>query len=749
MKTSNKHQNYQQDPCASEEIMKYKDPVPSREYILQTVKQAGKPLSKSEIMELLVVKPSHKKGFNFRLKAMVRDGQLFCNRRQMYGITDEMDQVEGRVIGHPDGFGYLETSHPRERYFLAHREMRKVLHGDIVLGFVMQKHKSHKNEVCISQVLQRNTLQIIGKIFREGDIAFVQSVNKRINQDVIVTNPPKTKADDLVTVKIHYQPTEKSLPVGEVIEVIPSNKKMALETDIAIRSYQIPFEWTSTQINQSNRFSQTVTREARSKELKKGRVDIRHIPLCTVDGEDSKDFDDAIYAEPHAQGWKLLVAIADVSQYVKPNDCLDKEAKNRGNSVYFANRVVPMLSENISNGVCSLNPNADRFCLCCEIIVNQQGQLVNYTFFEGLMRSAMRLTYKKLDHLHKSQNSKHWEDIDKSLQQPINNLHKLYTILKQSRKARGGIDIETQEVSIQLSKCGKIKKIKLSKRRRSHKIIEECMLLANICAAKFLIKHKQPFLYRVHGEPKADRISHLIELLNDLGIKHELKNSVSTQAFAKLLRKTRKSNMAHMISIAILRSFRQAAYSTENIGHFGLNYSEYTHFTSPIRRYSDLLVHRQIKRVLHKDTSTSVNQRELENLGEHLSFTERRADEATREVITTLKCEYAAHHQGKFFTGTISSVLPFGAFVDLEGIYIEGLLHISNLGRDYFHLDTIHHRLVGENSGKVYQLGDRLEVRLDSVDITEKRIELSLANGVNPTENDKPKKSKHSKKLNR
>ena len=718
--------DFPDDPQAQQEQQNYSSPVPSRDYILQTLQQAAKPLSQQQLSKRLQLQPQHQRGFAFRLRAMVRDGQIVCNRRKKFGIVANMDQFQGRVIGHADGFGYLESLKSKERYFVSHREMRKVFHGDVVLAYTIGQSNRKMTEVAISQVLQHHTQQVVGRLFREGNVAFVQSTNKQIANDVVVINPPKISADSLVHVKITHQPTSKSLAIGEIQEILRPNKRRSLEVDIAIRSYQIPYEFTQAQLNVANRFSPVMNRQACAKVLKAGRTDLRHLPLVTVDGEDAQDFDDALFCEQQNGNWRLIVAIADVSNYVPAGSSLDREAQKRGNSVYFPNRVIPMLPFSLSHGICSLNPDVERLCLCCEMHILSSGELLDFHFFEGLMCSAKRFTYKQLERLQRSSKSHHWQQVDVRLRQPIADLLGLYNSLKKNRRRRGSIEIDTPVAEFKFAKSGRIRKIKATKRLRTHKIIEECMLMANVAASQFLQQHEAVFLYRVHGSPKTENITSLNELLTDLGIAPLLQNPPSTAEIAQLLRNNKKHPMASTITVSTLRSLKQAIYSSENIGHFGLNFSAYTHFTSPIRRYSDLLVHRQIKAILRQQQPLAVNQQELEKIGEHLSFTERRADEATRDVITALKCQFAQKHLGCEFVGRIVSITSFGAFVHLQQLQIEGLLHIANLGDDYFHFDSICHRLLGESTAKIYQIGDELVVQLAKVDIAERRIDLVL-----------------------
>ena len=720
---------YANDPDGKREAQTYAEPVPSREYIKQIIQQTDEKFKTKELIEFIGVLPQHQEGFKNRLKAMIRDGEILQTKQKRYKIAHTLPTVTGKVTGHPDGHGFVISPETPNKLFCSAREMTKVMHGDDVIVKIISQSTSGRAEVIIDKVIKHNTQSIVGKIYTEGRITFLRPLNKK-QQDVVIITPPKKPISDYVCLTITHQPSLKSPPMGEISEIINPSRVRNMDVLLAIKSYQLPNEWKKAQLRHTKKFNKRIAKAECEIEIKKGRKDLRHLPFCTIDGKDAKDFDDAVYCQAlDKQGWQLIVSIADVSHYIQPNDPLDEEAQKRGNSIYFPGQVIPMLPEELSNGLCSINPKVSRFSLSCEMQINSQGEVEQFAFYPSIIKSHARLTYKQVNNLLKSQNHKKWQEHPNKLKASLLNLRELHKVQKKARKQRGAIDVETQSVEFSISAKGKIKKIKCQKRKLSHRIIEECMLMANVCAANYLRQHNKLFLYRIHDQPKTQKIQALRELLNDLDIKFDQRDNPSPIEFAKILHHSKKKPYKSIVETAVLRSFKQAKYDMENIGHFGLNYPAYTHFTSPIRRYPDLLVHRAIKEAIahQADKNQAQLTSKLKHLGEHLSHTERRADEATREVTERLKCEYASRHINDIFSGTISSVVNFGLFVDLDNIYTEGLLHISSLGSEYFMYDEIHHCLTGENSGKKYVVGGKVKVRITRVSIEDRRIYLELA----------------------
>lgn len=717
---------YPEDPRSREEAKAYAEPVPSREYVKQILTQVDGDFKTKDLIEYIGVLPQHEKGFKNRLKAMLRDGEIIQTKKKHYKMAYKLPTIQGKVSAHRDGYGLIVSNEIPDKLFCPAREMHKVMHGDDVLVKIVSQSKSGRSEVIIDTVLQRNTHFVVGKMYIEGQTTFVRSLNKK-QPDIVVIEPPKKPSSDYVCIEITHQPTIKSPPMGKIVELIKPTKYM--DVVLAIKSYQLPHQWTREQRRHTKKFHKRISKAKCEAEISKGRRDLRKLAFCTIDGKDANDFDDAVFCQTlDEKGWKLIVSIADVSHYLHPEDPLDKEAQRRGNSVYFPGQVVPMLPEELSNGLCSLNPKVSRFSLSCEMEIDHHGEVKQFSFYPSIIKSEARFTYKQVNNLLKSKNHKNWQQYSKKIHQSLLSLRQLYKAQKKSRRKRGAIDVETASLDFTISAKGQIKKIRRQDLKLSHRIIEECMLMANVCAARFLEQHDKAFLYRVHDQPKIQKVEALRELLDDLDIPFGRDKMPSPNAFAQVLQHVKKTPYKNIVQTAVLRSFKKAKYSVDNQGHFGLNYASYTHFTSPIRRYPDVIVHRAIKEVINGDDRVDKLSRnvQLRPLAEHLSCTEKRADEATREVIERLKCEYASHHINDIFEGTVSSVTNFGLFVDLDKVYAEGLLHISSLGREYFIYDDIHHCLRGEKSGKCYTIGTRIKVRLTRVSIEECRIYLDF-----------------------
>ncbi|MBY6194729.1 ribonuclease R [Marinobacter hydrocarbonoclasticus] len=736
--------NKQSDPHAQREAQKYDNPIQSREYILQHLKERGAPATHETLcQELGQTSAEGIEALRRRLIAMCRDGQLICNRRDAFLPIEEADLVTGRVVGHRDGFGFLIPDDGGSDLFLTARQMRQVFHGDRVAAQVDQVDDRGRREGKIVEVLEHRTSQIVGRFFKESGIAFVVPENARINHEILVPDEQAGKAvhGQYVVVEIIRQPTIRTQPTGQVIEILGEHMAPGMEIDVAIRSYEIPHSWPPAVGEQAA----SIPAEVAEKD-KANRVDIRNMRLVTIDDESARDFDDAIYCEPRPRGgYRLVVAIADVSHYVRPGSPLDEEAIQRGNSVYFPDHVVPMLPEKLSNGLCSLNPDVDRLCMVADMTISAAGNISGYTFYQAVMRSHARLTYNKvsamLEHPDTEQGYKlsaHYAD----LLPHLHNLYDLYKLLRKARTERGAIDFETTETKIVFDAQRKIEEIVPVHRNDAHKIVEECMLCANVATARFLKKHKIPALYRVHDGPSEERLSNLRLFLGELGLQLGGGDKPSSADYQALLGQVADRPDANVIQMVMLRSLSQAVYSPEEAGHFGLGFASYTHFTSPIRRYPDLIVHRAIKSRIHNPEATKdlvspkVHDPELaeypydyarmEQLGEHCSMTERRADDATRDVMAWLKCEFLRDHVGEEYDGIIGAVVPFGFFVELSDIYIEGLVHVSTLSGDYFHHDAVKHRLIGERTAVSFRLGDEVRVRVVRVDLEDRKIDLEL-----------------------
>lgn len=714
------------DPHSQREAEKYDNPIPSRELILQVLDQSGQPLDFPDLSAKLHLSDERDlDALKKRLRAMERDGQLLYNRRRQYVPIAHTDLIAGRVIGHADGFGFLKPDDGTPDLFLHAKQMRSLLHGDRALVSVRGLDPKGRREGAVVEILERGTTQVVGRYFQEGGVGFVAPDNSRISQDILIPseNKGEAKHGQIVVAAIVEQPSKYAQPKGKIVEVLGDHMAPGMEIDVAIRSHQLPFEWSAEISEESDQFGYEVPANA-----KQGRVDLRNTPLVTIDGEDAKDFDDAVYCEREGNNWCLLVAIADVSHYVRLGMAIDKEATERGTSVYFPGKVIPMLPEILSNGLCSLNPHVDRLCMVCEVRVGPRGKLLSYQFMEGVMHSAARLTYTKMAKIVVDREAETRNEYSPELCAHLDDLYELYKVLRKARDRRGAIDFETEETRIIFDAERKIEAIVPTQRNDAHKLIEECMILANVCAAKFLSKHRIPALHRVHDGPTPEKLADLRQFLSGLGLSMGGGDEPTPADYTALLDSLGERPDRHMIQTVLLRSMSQAVYSPEANGHFGLAQEHYAHFTSPIRRYPDLLVHRAIRHILRggKVSNFDYKHKAMVALGEHCSMTERRADDATRDVTAWLKCEYMQEHVGDSFSGVISGVTGFGLFVELSDIYVEGLVHITALTSDYYHFDPARHQLTGENSGRIYRLGDTLQVTVARVDLDERKIDFVL-----------------------
>ena len=713
------------DPYVEREAAKYENPIPSRELIIELLKHAGKPLLRKQIAhEFGLEAPDQLEALRRRLRAMERDGQLLFNRRQKYCLVNSKDLIAGRVIGHADGFGFLKPDDGSDDLFLSPREMRSLLHKDRALVRVAGVDRKGRREGAVVEILERNTQQIVGRLFIERGVTYVVPDNKNIAQDVLI--PPdevgKGKKGQIVVVEIIEQPSSRSQPIGRIVEVLGNHMAPGMEIEMAIRTHELPHQWPKALLEEIEGLSNEVPESA-----KQNRVDLREIPLVTIDGEDARDFDDAVYCRKTPKGWKLLVAIADVSHYVQINSELDLEAKNRSTSVYFPEQVIPMLPEILSNGLCSLNPQVDRLCMVCELTINGEGKVLRSKFYDGVMRSHARLTYTEVAKIlvdgDKILAKKH-----KALMPHLQEMYALYKVMRMSREQRGAMDFDTEETRIIFGENRKIEKIVPVVRNDAHKLIEEFMITANMAAARFLNRKKIPKLLRIHDGPGPEKLLALKTFLGEMGLSLGGGANPTPLDYMHLVESIKDRPDAHLIQTVLLRSMSQAIYSPDLKGHFGLALEAYAHFTSPIRRYPDLLVHRAIRHCLRGKSPESFfyGMSEMVTLGEHCSANERRADDATRDVVSWLKCEYMMNKVGEEFKGIISAVTSFGFFVELTDIYVEGLVHISNLDQDYFHFDPTSHQLLGERSGVRYRLGDSVYVKVVRVDLDEKKMDFEL-----------------------
>ena len=697
------------DPHYLREAEKYESPIPSREHILSFIQK--RPKSKRQLFELLSIEDEQKKAFERRLRAMVRDKQLSCNKNGVYRPFSNRGLISGTVIANPKGFGFVSLDKGGKDLRLSSQQMKLVFHGDKVKVRLLNR----KLDAEIVQVTQ-TVKTLVGRLHINQNECYVVVDDRRIKHEIDIVELIEGCADNqVVVVEVLNSPTLEKNASGRITSIIGNYLDEGVEVDSAIHRHEIPAIFGDKALEESAKLPNKVLTKD-----KKGRVDITHLELVTIDGEDSRDFDDAVYAIPSKNGWKLMVAIADVSHYVKEGSQLDAESLERGNSVYFPHRVVPMLPESISNGLCSLNPEVERLCMVCEMEIDSLGSLLEYKFYSAVMLSHARLTYIEVNEMLENKKSKLRKKY-KKIENNIDFLYGLYQTLRISRQKRGVMDFDRIESQILFDDQGKIENIVARKRNDAHRLIEECMLMANQAAAKYLQKENEDFLYRVHPKPTPEKVEITRQFLTAIDLRLDGGLEPESSDFAKLLKNASGREDENIIKTVVLRTMKQATYTPNNEGHFGLAFEDYAHFTSPIRRYPDLLVHRAIKRALsnkHRERS-----HKMVELGVHLSMTERRADDASRDVEQWLKCEYMRDKVGESFNGVISGVAGFGLFVELTEIFVEGLISVRDLKEDFFIYDDVHHQLSGQTGGRIYRLGDLIKVKVASVNLDDRKIE--------------------------
>ena len=693
--------------------------------LMRVIRDAGQPISFQQLSAQMQIsgKPAQQQ-LTEKLEALIRTGELVRNRRDEYCLRERIGLVVGVVSGHRDGHGFVLPDDRSAAVFLSHRQMQQVMHGDRVSVRVAGTDRRGRPEGSVVDVLERCTQEIVGRLYQESGVNFVVPDNPRISHRILV--PTKqlhgARSGQIVLLKLIQQPSPHAQPMGHVTRILGDHGAPGMETDIAIHAHGLPFEFPPEALAEAKKFGASVSAAA-----KRDRQDLRELPLVTIDGEDARDFDDAVYCEPVKGGWRLLVAIADVAHYVETGGALDVEARARGTSVYFPNRVIPMLPEALSNGLCSLNPQVDRLCMVCEMRVSSTGKITRAHFFEAVMCSAARLTYTEVAAFLTNPEALNTEKA-RALAMPLQHLHAVFKVLLQARIERHALEFDSPELKARFDQQGKIAAFVEASRNDAHRLIEECMIAANVQAAKFLKKHKIPTLYRVHGSPEEDRLEKLREFLRGFAISLPQSGPIKPADLSLVLRQTHSSDEARLIETVVVRSLPQAVYQPENIGHFGLALAEYAHFTSPIRRYPDLLVHRGIRHVLHGGTASDWPEvlAQMDMLGQECSRLERRADDATRDAMSWLKCEFMQDRIGDEFDTIVTGIVDFGLFAQVKGMQIDGLIHVSSLGTDYFNRDKSGYRLVGERSGRVFRLGDSLRVRLVNVVIDERKIDFEL-----------------------
>ncbi len=696
--------------------------VPRRAEILDYLARHDQPVTDSSLYKHFSIrKGATRDEIDGRLRRMQGAGQVIVDRRGRIALPARMGMVRGRVTGHRDGYGFLTPDQGGGDIYLPPRQMRKVLHGDRVVGRVVRVDRRGRQEGSVVEVLEHGNESVVGRLLEENGIAFLVPDDSRISQDILVPPEERGRAQpgQIVVAKIVRPPSPRMQPVGRVVEVLGEHMAPGMEIEIALRKHGLPFDWSAAVETELEAIDLDIGRR-----LLRQRKDLRKLPLVTIDGEDARDFDDAVYCEKNGREWRLLVAIADVSHYVAPGTALDEEAYRRGNSVYFPRQVIPMLPELLSNELCSLKPDVDRLCMVCDMQIGSRGSIKHYSFYPGVMRSRARLTYTGVAAALSDTKS----SIEPELSPILADLHRLSQLLRQARFRHGSIDLDLPETRIIFNPERKIERIEPVQRTDAHRLIEECMLAANICAADMMLVAEVPGVFRVHEPPALSKLEDVRRFLGEFGLSLGGGDKPTAKDYSAVVDACDGMPFAHVLQVALLRSLSQAVYAAENNGHFALGFELYAHFTSPIRRYPDLLVHRTIKQVLARQQVEydEVDYLDLQQTAEHCSMTERRADDATRDVERWLKAEYMLERVGETYSGVVSSVTDFGLFVELDQLYVEGLVHITALGSDYYEFDTVKRRLTGRRSGVVYQAGERVEVRVVRVNLDEAKIDFEL-----------------------
>ena len=714
------------DPHAEREAQRYARPIPSREAILALLEQRGELLTEARIADALQIHDEvDLEALRKRLAAMVRDAQLLLGRRGGYAPTRKLDLIAGRVLANAEGYGFLRPDEGGEDLYLSPQQMRTVLHGDRVLASVVGIDRRGRKQGAIAEVLERRSPRLVGRVLIEDGVTLVTPDDRRLNQDVMIKPGQEqgARSGQIVVVEITDPPTPYRGPLGEIRAVLGDRLQPSLVVEMAIASHDLPHEWPAEVLRDAAQVESAVTAAERE-----GRTDLRKLPLVTIDGADARDFDDAVYAEPRrGGGWRLIVAIADVSHYVQVGNALDREAFERSTSTYFPGFVVPMLPETLSNGICSLNPQVERLCMVCDMQVDAEGSVVKSRFYDAVMLSHARLTYDKVWQAVGLRDPDARHEVADVLPQ-LENLHALYKAMAAQRKRRGAIDFETPEVKFRLDQTGGVESMGATERNDAHKLIEECMIAANVQAALFLEKKKIPALFRAHEPPPAEKYEDLQQFLREFKLRMPPVDEVTPADFAEILTLVRDRPERELIQSVLLRSQSMAAYQPDNRGHFGLALQAYAHFTSPIRRYPDLLVHRAIRYALSggKPADYTYTPAAMAAMAVHCSQRERRAEEAERDVDERFKCAWMAKHVGEDFDGVVTGVTSFGLFVELDESKVSGLVHISQLVNDYYHFDATRKLLKGERTGAQFRLGDHVRIKVLRASLEDRKIDFRL-----------------------
>ncbi len=702
-----------------------KTPIPAKD-IRRALSEASQPLSRRQLSDMFgLTKQQSDDYLKPTLVAMVRTGEVIRNRRAAYGLAQEMNLIRGRVSAHPDGFGFVVPDQDGPDLFLSPKQMRQVFDGDEVMASIAHIDRRGRLEGAIVEVVSRAHEQVVGRLMIESGVASVVPDNPKLTQEVIIpiADIGDATPGQIVVARLVQSPTMQRAAVGQIIATLGHADEPGIATDIAIHSYELPSEFPDEVVNAASKFGASIDQEIAAK-----RVDLRDLPLVTIDGADARDFDDAVFAERLDKGgYRVLVCIADVAEYVTTGAPLDGEAIKRGTSVYFPDRVLPMLPEALSNGLCSLVPDEDRLCLTCDMRLDEKGKVISSRFYEAVMRSHARLTYDQVRRMVEAEDSVLSERFS-HVRPQLDDLMAVYRVLYARRQRRGALDFESNQVYFQFAQDGHVEGIRKQSRHDAHRLIEELMIQANVEAARFVHRHQVPMLFRVHEPPQEQKLESLEAFLKAEGIRMNWKESPEPAQFAALQKKVQGTPADHLINAVLLRSLSLAVYSPDNKGHFGLALAEYAHFTSPIRRYPDLLLHRAIKHICRKNAPEkfSISAGQMVEFGRRCSWTERRAEEASRDVDERLKCQFMQRHLGDTFNGVVTGVTGFGLFVELLDMGVSGLVHITSLPDDYYDFDPTSHRLTGKRRRQVFQLADRVQIKVLAVSVEERKIDFEL-----------------------
>jgi ribonuclease R len=706
------------DPEAKAEAERYDNPIPSRTLILETIEKNNAQSHADLVEHFEIADQKSIDALSHRLIAMVRDGQLMKDGYK-FQIATEQPEYEATVYINSKGMGTANIS-GQDDLLLPERELRQVFNGDRVKVRQTSVDRKGKAWGFITEVVQHRVKQVIGKVCQHEGEYFVQPASPNAHQPITLEKEliehAQVKVGDSIRVAIDTYPTKEEFATAHIIQSMADKADTEIIIPQTILEYGLPYEFPDEVIKEAESFKEPNAKD------REGRIDLRDLALVTIDGEDARDFDDAVYAEKRpGGGYRVVVAIADVSHYVRVGKPLDDEAQERGTSVYFPHYVLPMLPEALSNGLCSLNPNVDRLCMVCDLKLSRAGRVTSFEFYPSVMHSKARLTYNQVAQYFDGDSNAITEDRD--VRKSLNTLFQLYQVLKELRADRHAMEFETVETYMTFDELGGIQEILPRTRNDAHKLIEECMLLANVAAAEYALKNEIPMLYRVHQPPEFSRIQKVRDFVKLLGLKFP--EQPTQKDYQEVIEATKDRIDAPSIHAVLLRSMMQAYYGAKNDGHFGLAYDAYTHFTSPIRRYPDLLLHRAIKAQLAQKPYP-ISGASLDDAGEHFSSTERRADEASRSVTTWLKCHYMQQHLGEEFVGIISATAEFGLFVTLKDLYVDGMVHVSQLGDDFFVFDQSSQSLVGQNRGQIFGLGDEVKIKVAGVNLEERKIDFEL-----------------------